>query len=81
MRRALAATADKLGTPNGKNSDGEDILLARETEKENDEVWHGFYAKVNCDLPNGDLDRFSGQIEIDNKVNCTMSFFPPIGMS
>eukprot|EP01138_Halocafeteria_seosinensis_P005193 gb/GECG01005310.1/.p1 GENE.gb/GECG01005310.1/~~gb/GECG01005310.1/.p1 ORF type:complete len:1477 (+),score=206.05 gb/GECG01005310.1/:1-4431(+) len=66
MRKAIPSAADKLGIDKGEDEEGNTILVARESEEENDRVWCQFKGHVDCEAPNGDLDRFSGKLFIDD---------------
>ena len=66
MRKAVQSTSDKLVIQDGIDADEQPHWVARRSEEENDKVWCNLSCYVDCDAPNGDLDRFSGKVYTDD---------------
>lgn len=63
MRKALVETADLIcNNTDEEDAEGYPVLMLKPHDGERDAVWRDFDGRVECDLPNGDLDRFNGRI-------------------
>lgn len=69
MRRAIPKTADRLAKPDEYD---DTVLNPLESEDQNDQVWTTLKAKVDCEPPNGELERFSGKIFVDDDDVCLL---------